>query len=146
LTKKKLKNISGTGTTVHFECTDAPVFLNFISMAEKTSKNRKSESAERFDEADNAGRFAGNDADAQAARQQAIEEIRMDSGSTREERNGEDMDHSDAEARRDGEQAHDYKGESQNVNDDTGRPLNESELSEARNKANEGLRQERNRT
>ena len=38
-------------------------------------------------------------------------------------------------------QAHDYKGEAQNVNDDTGRPLEEEELEHARNKATEGTRQ-----
>jgi hypothetical protein len=42
------------------------------------------------------------------------------------------------------EQAHrhpakaaDYKGEAQNVNDDEGRPLNDEELEQASNKANE---------
>ena len=60
------------------------------------NKNRKSESQERFEEADNAGRFAGNDTDAQSAKQQAINNIREDSGSTREER---DQENSDTEAR-----------------------------------------------
>lgn len=50
----------------------------------------------------------------------------------------------DAEAHRDPAQSHDYKGEAQNVNDDTGRPLNKNEISHARNKANEGARQGRN--
>jgi hypothetical protein len=52
-------------------------------------------------------------------------------------------DYNDADARRDPAQTHDMKGEAQNVNDDTGRPLNEQDLNKARNKANEGLRQER---
>lgn len=37
-------------------------------MAQNTSKNRKSESQEIFEQADNAERFAGNDTNAQAAR------------------------------------------------------------------------------
>jgi len=53
-------------------------------------------------------------------------------------------ENTDAEARRDPAQSHNYKGEAQNVNDDSGRPLNENELNKARNKANEGLRQGRN--
>jgi hypothetical protein len=50
---------------------------------------------------------------------------------------------SNAEARRDKNQSHDYKGEAQNVNDDKGRPLNEKETKHARNKATEGTRQGR---
>jgi len=111
-------------------------------MAENTSKNRKSESQEIFEQADNAGRFAGNDADAQSAREQSAENIRQDSLSSEEERNKDE--NTDAEARRDPAQSHDYKGESQNVNDDTGRTLNEEELEKARNKATEGLKQGRN--
>ena len=49
----------------------------------------------------------------------------------------------DAEAYRDPAQSHDYKGEAQNVNDDTGRPLNKNEILHARNNANEGARQGR---
>jgi hypothetical protein len=110
-------------------------------MAENNSKNRKSESQEIFEQADNAGRFAGNDSDAQSAREQAVENIRQDTESSREERN-KDVN-TDEEARRDPAQSQDYKGESQNVNDDTDRPLNEEERDKARNKATEGLRQER---
>src|SRR5687768_17142166 len=68
---------------------------NFMSlkkkhMAQNHSKNRKSEAQERFDQADNAGRFAGNDPDARAAREQAMEQIRQDTSATSEERNRED--------------------------------------------------------
>jgi hypothetical protein len=111
-------------------------------MAENNSKNRKSESQEIFEQADNAGRFAGNDTDAQSARGQAMENIRQDAQSSKEERNTNE--NTDAEARRDPAQSQDYKGESQNVNDDTGRPLSEEELDKARNKATEGLKQGRN--
>jgi hypothetical protein len=109
-------------------------------MAQNKDKNRKSEAQKIFEEADNAGRFAGNDPDAKAARSGAIENIRQDTGSNGNERNKEATD---AEARRDPAQTHDYKGESQNVNDDTGRPLNEEETQHARNKAMEGTRQNR---
>src|SRR5688572_5573360 len=107
-------------------------------------KNRKSEAQEQFEEADNAGRFAGDDADAKAARQQAVENIRQDTNASREERNG-DRDNTDAEARRDPAQAHDYKGEAQNVNidpEEEGRlGGNERDTEHARNKATEGIRQ-----
>jgi len=111
-------------------------------MEENQSKNRKSKEQERYEEADNAGRFAGGDADALSTREAAIEQIRQDTNSSESERN-EPSGPSDAEARRDGSQAHDYKGESQNVNDDSGRPMDENESEKARNKANEGLRQGR---
>ena len=42
------------------------------------SKNRKSEAQKHFDAADNAGRFAGNEQDAKAARQEAMEDIESD--------------------------------------------------------------------
>jgi hypothetical protein len=113
-------------------------------MAQNTSKNRKSESQEIFEQAENAGRFAGNDTDAQSAKKQAIENIREDSQSSREERSKDE--NTDAKARRDPAQSQDYKGEAENVNDDSGRPLNEEETEHARNKANEGLRQGRNDT
>ena len=82
-----------------------------------------------FEQAENAGRFAGNDTDAKAAR------------SLREDR--DKNDDPDAEARKDLAQTHDYKGESQNVDDDTGMQLTEEETKRATNKANEGLRQGR---
>jgi hypothetical protein len=41
------------------------------------------------------------------------------------------------EAHRNPAKTNDYKGEAQNVNDDTDRPLGEEELAHARNKANE---------
>ena len=106
-------------------------------MEQNTSKNRKSEAQERFEEADNAGRFAGDDADAQAARRLASDNITEDAQSSREERDN-------SEAGRNVTKTQDYKGEAQNVNDDTGRPMNEEEAEKARNKATEGLRQGRN--
>ena len=87
------------------------------------------ESQDTFEQAENAGRFAGNDTDSKAAR------------SLREDRDRNDD--IDAEARKDLAQTHDYKGESQNVDDDTGMQLTEEETKRATNKANEGLRQGR---
>jgi hypothetical protein len=113
-----------------------------IIMARNNEKNRKSRAQELYEEAENAGRFAGNDADAKAAREQAVKNISQEAGGSREDQNMEDRN-SDAEARREPAQSHDYKGEAQNVNDDTGRTLNEEELKHGRNKANEGLRQNR---
>ena len=57
-----------------------------------TEKNRKSKSQEIYEQAENAGRFAGNDPDAEAARQQATENIRQDTGSSSDERNKENTD------------------------------------------------------
>jgi hypothetical protein len=65
--------------------------------------------------------------------------VNTDSSNNREQ-------NTDAEARRDPAQSHNYKGEADNVNDDKGRPLDEKELDHARNKANEGLQQERDRS
>ena len=102
------------------------------------TKNRKSEAEENFEAADNAGRFAGNDADAGEARKNATEQVRAE---TQDSNNSSSAtDDTDAEARRDPAQSHDYKGEAQNVNDDTDRTLSEEETQKARNKANEGNR------
>jgi hypothetical protein len=106
------------------------------------NKDRKSEAQKRFEQADNAGRFAGEDADAKAAWSQSIENVRRDRATN--PRHRDSNENTDAEAHRDPAQSHDYKGEAQNVNDDTGRPLNEDEVTHARNKANEGARQGRN--
>ena len=114
-------------------------------MSENNQKNRKSEAQERFDEADNAGRFAGNDADARAARKQAKENIRQDTGSSRDER-ADERDATGAGERNGPEYAQDFVGDAQNVNDDNGRPMTDEEAEHARNKATEGLRQGRNRS
>jgi hypothetical protein len=106
-------------------------------------KDRKSEAKERFEQADNAGRFAENDAGTKTAWSESTENVRQDREISRRRRNNGN-ENSDAEAHRDPAQSHDYKGEAQNVNDDTRRPLNKNEISHARNKANEGARQGRN--
>jgi hypothetical protein len=108
-----------------------------MGQPQNPNKIRKSDAQEAFEQADNAGRFSANDADSRAAREKAMQNIKQDTNSTRQGREP-DIDNTDAEARRDRAQSHDYKGESQNVNDDTSRPLNEDELQHARNKAREG--------
>lgn len=107
-----------------------------------TDKNRKSEAQERFEQADNAGRFAGNDADAQAARNRMEEDIRQDTGSNREERN-KGTDRLDTPAKRTTNQAEDTAGDAQNEEVDGSGRLGGRDAEQARNKANEGLRQGR---
>jgi hypothetical protein len=99
---------------------------------QNTDKNRKSEAQERFEQADNAGRFAGNDSDAKAARQQAEEAIRQDNSSSSSERN-----------KRGTAQAQDTAGDAQNEEVDGSGRLEGKESEEARNKATEGIRQGR---
>lgn len=107
-----------------------------------TDKNRKSEAQERFEQADNAGRFAGNDADAQAARRSMEENIRQDTTSSSEERN-KGTDRLDTPARRGTAQAQDTAGDAQNEEVDGSGRLEGKSADDARNKANEGIRQGR---
>lgn len=107
-----------------------------------TDKNRKSEAQERFEQADNAGRFAGNDADAQAARRQMEETVRQDTNSSSEERN-KGTDRRDTPAKRGTAQAQDTAGDAQNEEVDGSGRLKGGEAKDARNKADEGIRQGR---
>jgi hypothetical protein len=107
-------------------------------------KDRKSEIQERFDEADNAGRFAGNDADAQDAKNSLLQQGAKDTtgydSSPTENRRSQynpDRDGSDDAAHRGSANADDFTGDAQNVNGDNSRPLQEDELQHARNKSNE---------
>ena len=117
------------------------------------NKNRKPEAQERFEEADNAGRFAGNDTDARKAKEQAlkagaVDNTGYDSGTfSNSNRDGSETgeERTNREAHRDPAQSQNYKGEAQNVNDDTGRPLQQDELDHARNKANESKGREESR-
>jgi hypothetical protein len=113
-------------------------------MANK-NKDRKSEAQERFEEADNAGRFAGDDEDARKAKSAVLQggvtdttgydsrPVHNDSGSRSQP--GEEQ--TNATAHRGSAQVQDFTGDAQNVNDNGGRPLDEDELGHARNKANE---------
>lgn len=94
-----------------------------------THKERKSEAQKQFEEADNAGRFAGNDADSREAREQAETNARQDTAERNDE-GGEDDDSN--------------PGEAQNVvSDDNGGRLEGEEAKDARNKSTEGMRQDR---
>ncbi|HEV7330025.1 MAG TPA: hypothetical protein VGN63_03210 [Flavisolibacter sp.] len=113
-------------------------------MANK-NKDRKSEAQERFEEADNAGRFAGNDEDSRKAKAAALQgdvkdttgydssPFQNESGS----RSNPEDERTNATAHRGSAQVQDFTGDAQNVNDGGGRPLDEDELDHARNKANE---------
>ena len=107
-----------------------------------TEKNRKSEAQERFEQADNAGRFAGDDADAKAARQAAEENIRQDTTSSREERN-KGTDRLDTPGKRGTNQVQDTAGDAQNEEVDGSGRLEGKEAENARNKATEGIKQGR---
>lgn len=109
------------------------------------NKNRKSEAQERFDEADNAGRFAGNDQDARDAKNAALHEgaqdtTGYDSGPVHNDSGGRGEpgdEFNNQSAHRGDAQVQDFAGDAQNVNDETGRPMDDGELTHARNKANE---------
>lgn len=113
-------------------------------MANK-DKNRKSEAQDRFDDAVNAGRFAGDSDDAQKAKQKALkgkveDTTGYDSSSVQNDngRRGEPGDeYTNASARRGDADAQDFAGNAQNVNAGEGRPLNDDELKKARNKADQ---------
>jgi hypothetical protein len=96
----------------------------------QNEKQRKSEAQEIHEEAENAGRFAGDSPDSRAALEQSRENIRQDTDSSREERAGGDVDDDSA-------------GDAQNVDDDGSGRLEGEEAERARNKAMEGQRQGR---
>ena len=107
-------------------------------------KNRKSEAQERFEQADNAGRFAGNDADANEAKNEALKAGATDNTGydsrpfeNQRSRTNPDRDGTDEAAHRGSAQADDFTGDAQNVNADSSRPLQDDELTHAKNKANE---------
>ena len=110
-------------------------------------KNRKSEAQKRFDEAENAGRFAGDDADARNARAQAEQNVKQDaqnSGNRQRQKMG-DGQIMDADAVRPGH-ANMMEEEAQNINKDTtgaDRLDDDSESQKARNKAGQGIQQGR---
>ena len=100
-------------------------------------KNRKSDAQKAFENADNAGRFALNDNESRVAKEEAIEKIRHDTNSNSSEPDQQHQ-YTDTEAGRDSFQSYNNLGETWNVNDDSERPLNDEEIRNARNKANEG--------
>jgi hypothetical protein len=90
-----------------------------------TNKDRKSEEQKRYEEADNAGLFAGDDADAKAAREQATANVTADDTRPRLETPIADED-------------------AQNVRA-VGNRIEGEEAEKARNKATEGIRQNRDK-
>ena len=115
-------------------------------------KNRKSEAQERFEQADNAGRFAGNDADARKAKNEALKTGATDNTGydskpfeNQRSRTNPDREGTDEAAHRGSAQADDFAGDAQNVNADSSRPLQGEELEHARNKANESKGAEESR-
>jgi hypothetical protein len=113
-------------------------------MMANNDKNRKSEAQERFEQADNAGRFAGNDEDSRAAKAEALnagatDNTGYDSRPFENQRNqtNPDREGTDEAAHRGSAQADDFAGDAQNINADNSRPLQGDELNHARNKANE---------
>lgn len=107
-------------------------------------KNRKSEAQDRFDEADNAGRFAGNDNDARTAKSNALQGGVKDTTGydsspviNQRERTNPDDGGTDEAAHHGSAGADDFAGNAPNINADNSRPLQGDELEHARNKANE---------
>ena len=114
---------------------------------ENREKNRKSEAQKAFEEADNAGRFAGDDADARNARAQAENNISQQAGG-QQGRNQRDMPNGgimDGDVVRP-EQSNMLEAEAQNINKDSeGDALrnNDDSLEQARNKATQGIKEGR---
>lgn len=110
-------------------------------------KMRKSEEQKRFEEADNAGLFAGDDAQSQQARAQYEESSRQESRRTEEHQrsqmgDGQVLDGDDV---RPG-QANMMEEEAQNINKDRkdgDLTNNEDSLEKARNKATQGIKEGR---
>ena len=98
---------------------------------QNNDKNRKSEAQKILEQADKAGRFAGNDSDAKAARGEATKNVRQDTQSTRTER--------DNASGLDVNQAND--GDASNVRDEATQRIGDT--NRASQKANEGARQQR---
>jgi hypothetical protein len=107
-------------------------------------KNRKSEAQEKFEEADNAGRFAGaQEAKNRALQQGATDTTGYHSGTVVNE-SGDRAEPGDeftnASAHRGDAQVQEFSGDADNVDDNGSRPLSDEELEHARNKANQGSR------
>lgn len=106
-------------------------------------KPRSGNVQKRYDEADNAGEFAGDDNQAKAARKHAQDQIDKERRTSNDRQSAEEIksDTTDVLAHRNPTHGRDYKGEAQNINDDSGRPLTDEEAARARNKASEGKKE-----
>ncbi|OLY92381.1 hypothetical protein SAMN05444008_11633 [Cnuella takakiae] len=109
---------------------------------ENFNKERKSDARKEFEEQDNAGRFAGEDLDAQAARAQAEDKIRQVEGSLSEQHTVREVIPEDAPPPMDGAQPNNEGSEAQNVSTqraDAGQLLNnDRSMDDAIGKANQG--------
>lgn len=117
---------------------------NFYASKGKAYGKYFKKTVEQIPGAFRAGRFAGEDMGAQSAREQAGEKVRQDTGSGREER--EQWENTGSKTNRGAQQTRDRSEEAQNVTVDTGRPMGSGEAENVRNKANEDLRQGRNKS
>lgn len=110
-------------------------------------KGRKSDARKDFEEAENAGRFAGNDADAQAARSEAEQKIREVEGSRPSQLGNREVLPEDAPPRLDDAQTNNITSEAQNVNNHPDVPgrlsNNDKDVDEATNKAMQGIKEGR---
>ena len=105
-------------------------------------KERKSDAQKEYERLENEGRFAGDDADSNAARQEAAANI---VNAPRPERPQQDRDNgfNDEEANRSPNKSQTFRVEAQNDRSESPNPdlLDDSEETDrARNKANEGRR------
>lgn len=106
------------------------------------NKDRKSDAQKEYEQLENEGRFAGDDADSNAARQEAAANI-MDAPRPYQPKEDRDNGFNDEEANRDPNQSHTYRVEAQNDRSESPDPDlldNREETDHARNKANEGRR------
>lgn len=104
-------------------------------------KERKSEARKEFEEQENAGRFSGDDLDAQVARSQAEEKIKAVEGTHPEYHSVREVIPEDAPPRMDDAQPNNEGSEAQNVSSQragTGELRNnDNDVAHAINKANQ---------
>lgn len=105
-------------------------------------KERKSDARKEFEEQDNAGRFAGDDADSRQALSQAEDKIRQVEGAHPEQNTVREVIPEDAPPPMDGAQPNNQGSEAQNVSSqraDAGQlQNNDRSVDDAVNKANQG--------
>lgn len=104
-------------------------------------KERKSDARKAFEEQDNAGRFAGDDLDAQVARSQAEEQVKAVEGTHPEYNTVREVIPEDAPPRLDDAQYNNEGAEAQNISNHRaaggGLSNNDKDVDHAINKANQ---------
>lgn len=105
-------------------------------------KPRKSDARKAYEEQENAGRFAGDDADAQAARAEAEQKIRAVEGDRPSQLGTREVIAEDAPAPMDGAQPNNEGSEAQNVSSQRGQgnqlANNDRDVDQATSKASQG--------